>query len=457
MKKLVMVLANVVLITTSVTSMTAMTYQPTSMRYVGSHQKATTEDAEDIASKLWNQTVKVDPHFWLNKDIKTKQADFNKAIVADGILTADEVQYVSWGDLTINEAGWFKNKGDFTVSKDGSVATGTVSVNASTGETTQQIATKISTATNVKLNYNYWNNKHTQSELSVLRTILVNEHVLTKAEVSVITSVNATKITKAGQITLNLTVNDYKTSSNALLHANVVNDGHSASQIANSLNGYGFGLKTNTLGMYADTSYVEKNFVDLAVANYGLNINDLNYVILPHVKLAKDNPNTPVTVLKDGQTATAKMDLECKTGPYIYYYIVKNNDFQAYVNLNPYLVKQLQNYFPGHGHQKDLEYFYSMLCDKNCDYLPSYNGTLLIPWANRLNENMGPYGPGELTVGKIIKAQLHAGKNETVKNFEEQLASAVMNSNGYLSVMWEWTYSDHFLWYDFNTVQWKIW
>lgn len=276
-----------------------------------------------------------------------------------------------------------------------------------------------------------------QSELSTLRDVLVNEHVLTKAEASVITGVNATTITKIGQINLYLTVNDHKTTSIALLHANVVNDGHSAEQITNSLNGYGFGLKTNTAGMYADSNYVVKNFVDLAVANYDLNVIDMNYVTLPHLQLAKDNPQTPITVNKDGQTATAKMDLECKTGPYMYYYTVQNNHFQAYVNLNHYLVQQLKSYFPHHGHQNDLEYFYSMLDDGADSDLPKYKGTNLIPWANRLDQNMEPYGNTEDTAKTIIKYEANAGSDDTMKEFEEQLSTAVQNSNGYLSVMFK--------------------
>ena len=264
----------------------------------------------------------------------------------------------------------------------------------------------------------------------------MNEHVLTKAEASVVTGVDSTIITKVGQITLNLAVNDHKTTSSALLYANVVNDGNSASQITNSLNGYGFGLKTNTVGMYADSNYVVKNFADLAVANYGFNANDLDYVTLPHLKLAKDNPKTPITVNKDGQIATAKMDLECK-GPYMYYYTVQNNHFQAYVNLSPYLVQQLKNYFPHHGHQNDLEYFYSMLDDGADSDLPKYKGTNLIPWANRLDQNMGPYGNTEDTAKTIIKYEANAGSDDTMKEFEEQLATAVQNSNGYLSVMFK--------------------
>ena len=234
MKKIMLSLATVVLITNSTLVITSYEKQTQHQATPTAYVVDATEDAEDIASKLWDQTIKIDPNTFLNKDIQNVQKQFNTSIVKQGILTQTEVQYVSWGHLNINVAGWYWNKGAFTVTKDGAIANGHVTVNASTSETTVQIATKITKATNIKLNYNYWNNKVVQNNLPILRNILVNDNILTKAEASVITAANATTITKAGQITLNLTVNDYKTSSNASLNADVVNDGDSASQIANS-------------------------------------------------------------------------------------------------------------------------------------------------------------------------------------------------------------------------------
>ena len=404
MKKLMLSLATVVLTTNSILLITSYEKQTQHQATPTAYVVDATEDAEDIASKLWDQTIKIDPNTFLNKDIQNVQKQFNTSIVKQGILTQTEVQCVSWGHLKINVAGWYWNKGAFTVTKDGATATGHVTVNASTSETTAQIATKIAKAINIKLNYNYWNNKAVQNNLPILRNILVNDNILTKAEASVITAANATTITKAEQITLNLTVNDYKTSSNASLNADVVNDGDSASQIANSLNGYGFGLKTHTAGLYADSSYVVKNFIDLAEANYGFNADDLNYVALPHVKLANDNPNTPVTVTKDGQKATAKMDLECRTGAYIYYYIVKNNYLQVYVNLTPTMVSYLKKYFNKHTQTADrLKYFYQMLDDDQDNDISTYGVPYQIPWSNRLDQNMGHFGYQDDTAQEEIK------------------------------------------------------
>ena len=77
-----------------------------------------TEYAEYIADKLQGKTIVLDPKFWVGKDIKNYKEKLDDAIVAQGILTQQEVQYVSWGDLTLNQARSYPNC-DFTVSKDG--------------------------------------------------------------------------------------------------------------------------------------------------------------------------------------------------------------------------------------------------------------------------------------------------------------------------------------------------
>ena len=133
MKKLMMSLATVVLITGSVTSATAMVRQKTKTDYVGSSKTTTDEDAEDIAAKLFNKSIKIVPNFWVGKSIQDYQKEFNAAVVRDRILTQDEIQYVTWGDLNINIAGYFFNKLTFSVTKDGAVATGTSTIDADTG------------------------------------------------------------------------------------------------------------------------------------------------------------------------------------------------------------------------------------------------------------------------------------------------------------------------------------
>ena len=80
------------------------------------------EHAQQIADKLAGKTIVLDPKFWVGKDIKNYKQQLDALIVQQGILTKKEVQYVSWGDLTIDQARKYPNC-DFNVTKDGQTAT----------------------------------------------------------------------------------------------------------------------------------------------------------------------------------------------------------------------------------------------------------------------------------------------------------------------------------------------
>lgn len=446
MKKLITIIATTTLIAGSCLNNFKQTQKKPTINNIkqNSNAQTTNEDAEDIASKLFNKTIKIDPNYWLNKDIKNYQSQWNAMLVKNHILTADETQYVTWGDVNFNYAGWFYNKGQFTVQKDGATAKGCFTIDADTGETTQQIANKISAAPNIKFNFNYWNNKQIQDYLPTLRNIYVNDHILTKTEASVIAGVNPVTIKQTGQINLNVNVNDQNTNSYANNKVNVVNDGASAAQIAKSINNLGFGLKVNTVGMYADSSYVLKNWSNLLADNYGVAASDTSYITLPHTKLQADNPNLKATIAKDGQTTTANIELECRTEPYIYYYIVNNNYIQAYVNLNAKFLSYLKTIFTdGDSFNYDLKYFYEMLDDDDDTYwLVDYGGPDFIPWNDRLNQNMGSFGDAQDPSGEALK-ELANTDISSVETFAEQLKTAVMNSNGYLSLMFQWHYTYH--------------
>ena len=423
--------------------------------------QTTSEDAEDIANKLWNKTIKIDPNVFVGKNLKTDKKEVDVALVKDGILTQNEAQYVSWGDLNINIAGWYWNKGSYTVTKDGATATGHVTIDADSGESPAMIAAKIAKATNIKFNYDYWNETAVQNYLPQLREILVNEKVLTKAESYVISRLVSplTIDRRLGIIPLTLDLNDNNTDAHSSTHINVVDDGASAQEIASSINGYGLGLKTNTAGMYADANYVTTNFRDLLVENYGQTENDMSYVTLPNIKLANDNPNTKAQVLKDGQIFNATVDLECKNNPYIYYYSISKEYFQAYVNLSPGFIAELQSYFPSHNLHNDLGYFYQMLCDGYIKYLPAYNGPSYIPDADNLDDNIGSYGNYEDYNYQIIEWEAiteHAGN----ANFATSLVNNVSNSSdGYLSLMfeWHWTQPDPSENAIYDTVKYAFW
>ena len=74
--------------------------------------------AQQIANELKGKVIVLDPKYWVGKDIKNYKEQLDNVLVAEHILTKDEVQYVSWGDLTLKK-GMGTCKCDFTVTKDG--------------------------------------------------------------------------------------------------------------------------------------------------------------------------------------------------------------------------------------------------------------------------------------------------------------------------------------------------
>ena len=87
------------------------------------------ESAQDIANKLQGKTIVLDPKFWVGKDIKNYKEQLDNAIVQQGILTQKEVQYVSWGDLILNQARSYPGC-VFVVEKDGQTASaGDITIN----------------------------------------------------------------------------------------------------------------------------------------------------------------------------------------------------------------------------------------------------------------------------------------------------------------------------------------
>ena len=174
MKRIISLLETIALVCGSLTNINAWTKANNEQN---NSSQTTNEDAEDIAGKIYDQSIKIDPNFWLGKDIKNYQSQFNTAIVKDGILTQDEVQYVSWGDLTIKTAGWYRNDAHFTVSKDGSTATGTATVNANEGDTAQQIANKLQGKT-INLDLSAWYEKPIAANMSQFQQELVNQKLV---------------------------------------------------------------------------------------------------------------------------------------------------------------------------------------------------------------------------------------------------------------------------------------
>ena len=59
--------------------------------------------AQDIANKLSNKTIKLDPGFWGTKNLINYPQQLRAAIVQQGLLTEDEAQYVFGADQIIQE------------------------------------------------------------------------------------------------------------------------------------------------------------------------------------------------------------------------------------------------------------------------------------------------------------------------------------------------------------------
>ena len=344
MKKIIISFATICLISSSFCNVVAWTKQqpnqaqPTTKKHVS----AKNEDAEDIASKLWKKTIKLDPKFWFNKDIQKYKSQLNAQIIKQGILTKDEVQYVSWSSFKITSAFYYWNKGAFTVTKDEATVTGSVTLNASTGETTTQIAAKLTKA-NLQFNYSYWDNKTVSDNLTLVRSILVNENILNKYEASdLIGFAKPVKITKAGKIPVSCNVDDNNTQTYAKTNLNVVNDGGDVDTIAQNIEGYVAILKANTMGMYADNSNIEKyvtTYIDKIYAGF-----NIAQFIFPHQLINSSINSLKTKIIKDGQVSKYAV-------PFYLFSQKKpsdkrlenstNNDLKLLVNLNTTATKDL--------------------------------------------------------------------------------------------------------------------
>ena len=461
MKKLITILATVVLITGSVASATNTMHcnvqttkvfsqktNPTQSNY-----QATNEDVEQIAGKLVNKKIKIDPNYWLGKDIKNYQTQLNAAIVKDGILTQDEVQYVSWSDYTVSQAIMAKTPAHFTVKKDGATAYGIASLNASIGESATQVAAKLSKVTPV-LNIADWKSRKATSYIPQLRSLLVNEKILTKPEASLVTNVKNTAYvfpTTAAIISLSFEINDGSTTAYSNGKVNLKNDGNNAATIAANIQNKFYGLKQNTVGMYADSSYVTNDFRSLLVNSYDQGSDDMNHVTLPHVKLQQDNKNIKAQVMKDGEIVTANIELVDYTSNYLFYESSSDTTLTYYLNLNPTVVNVLKKFFPTAGSKDDLGYFLNVLDDGNAnDYLPHYNGTSYFPWWQRLAAEFKEVWDidGNECCGYLDNL------NGSGAAFESELYKQVMNSNGYVSIMMNVEYVND---YDVETTSYAFW
>ena len=485
MKKLMTSFATIVLISSSIVN-TTFWKQKTNQTLLKkmSNIKATNEDVEDIANKLFAKTIKIDPNVWLDKDIKTNSSQFNAAIVKDGILTPDEAQYVSWNTLNINYAGWYWNKALFTIKKDSATATGYATVNADPNLTIQQITDKLENTT-IKFNYDYWNGKAIQNYSSEIRKMLVNEQILTKAEASDVGADGPLTIANAGKIEARFDVNDNNNEATANVKLNILDDGNSAAEIANYLHtvgeyapssgwvyNYVYFLKENTTGLYADNQLVYQNFYN--ILHYDIDggaifpTSDIRDITLPHVMLTNspNGNNMDATVTKDGQIVKTLIQLVARNTPYINSEGADSEDFAFDVNLNPQVVKYLKNYFlTQSGTKLRLAYFYQVLDDG--DFSGEYDGFTwpsvsdeFFSWSDRLqpwyDDGDLYYGPTLYSGEAIAAAQSNTSDSGNL-NFEQALYNKIINApaNAYIAmdVIWYCPFSSS----DFTTTGYNFW
>ena len=317
MKKLLLSLATIALTSGSLAGLSALPKMaqniPAKQTPQQTEAKSNTE-ADDIAKKLQGKTIKLDPNYWLGKNINYYTIALDDIIVKQGILTNDEVQYVHWNNLTINVAGWYWTVG-FTVWVGGH-ASGTVCLDADSGETTAQIANKLQSKP-IQLNYDYWNNKDLKTNLADLRSIIVNEGILNKIEASEITGLSGeddyytVHSSWIGQnYLINYIVNDNNTVSGTPDNqgVQVLNDGEYAQQLANTIAGKEVPLKLphNDAEKYADNPQVLADIRQEFITDQWYNADQVKYLYAPHQLLHNyifGYNSVQFTFRKDGQIA----------------------------------------------------------------------------------------------------------------------------------------------------------
>ena len=250
---------------------------------------------------------------WLGRNIAYFQHELNATIVKQGILTADEVKYVSWSVVNLTSAGWYQNV-NFTVKLASATVTHSVTLNMNSGEITAQIGTKFKQHP-VQFNYNWWNGKNLLNYLPELRNMIVNEVILTRVETSEIVGLfnifdpSYYKVTGTGGFYIDYNINDNNTDNSAYYYGvnvvNVVNDGDSAQQLASKINsGDNYHISKNDVGLYSDEGTPEHD-IKVQLAKYSFTYTQVNYVQMPHVILKPVNNNVVFNIKKDGQIASA--------------------------------------------------------------------------------------------------------------------------------------------------------
>lgn len=469
MKKLMMSLATVVLTTGAVADATSFTTSTTTQKHLKSTKpklnevtQAQNETPYDIALKLAHKTIKLDPNYWLRKDIKDYRNQLNNTIVNEGILTKAEVQYVDWSSLIIERAAYYKST-EFSVREgQGPIVTDTVILDAGSGSTVQQIVNKIKNA-HIRLNYNFWKGKklsdyNVRFSNYVFENILVNEGILTKAEASTISidgGLYQKTFTNPGRFAFRFDVTDYRDYIPAQAYVDVVEDGLSAEQLANQIKAsHTYFLKPGMQGQYADATAPLANLKQqlLYYNQYNkLTKADLSHFYAPHRKLEDVNNNFLFTVIKDGQRVKAN---PCTVIAHNYAYMNRDvnsaQHLQFSVNMPPYLVKLLANFIGPDDYYDSffLGYFYQILNNGHFETLPKVANippTSVDPHAfkpnNTLGNLMADFAKAQHYDVSALASNYAEAKDKDIRNFSMALQKATRKAaekNSSLGIAFSW-------------------
>ena len=459
MKKLLTSLATIALVGGSIANATAFTKlhakpnqttvpkttQPKTKPTVNA--QATTVNPYAIANKLRKKTIKLDPNFWLGKDIHNYQSQLNAQVVKQGILTADEAKYVTWQSFKINVAGWYWTV-NFTVSASGATATDNAALNASTGETPAQIAAKLSKAT-IKFNYNWWHGKDLSANWNQIQQMIVNEHILTKTEASDVVGVaygDDTIVNPYQIISLGLDVNDNNTVSNATPTVDIMNDGDSAQQIAAAISATDvFRLKPGIQGQYTDSTAAVAN-IRQEIVYYGiLNWGQVGYLQFPH-QMLKETNQVAFTATKDGQAVqTASCTVLANNFDNMTRDVNIDGLFQVSVNLTVPTMKYFQSHVNAFQPSLNLGWFYQIL--DNGQITPGGNipADPNDPHAFKSGDTLGELAEGFSSLSfsdfNDCASNYADTTNQYIWNFEEALLEQVgksLSANTPLTVWFSW-------------------
>ena len=249
----------------------------------------------------------MNPNEWLGRNIINYAGALSDYLVAEGVITLEDSTFLNWSNVKITYAGWYW-KVNFSVDVERVVAHGTVALDVDCGETPAQIAAKLSKET-LNLNYDWWNGKDLIANWAELHQMIVNHHLLTKVEASVVRGIAYGDFTVDEPIyrAVGLIVNDNNIVKDATPTVDVVNDGEDAYTLASKLDYLSWiDIPARDSDMYTDNPQVltdiRQAFVSGEYPYY--TESQVKYLYAPHqvLHLGPDN-NIVFTFKKDDQWA----------------------------------------------------------------------------------------------------------------------------------------------------------